>query len=211
MRILACIPLLFALAAAATEPEAFRGRVAPISDQRWAKMEGVVWTEGCPVPRDELRVLEVSHRNFRGRVSQGALVVAAAEAERLLQVFERLFEAGFPIERMEPVENYGGDDDASMAANNTSAFNCRKVAGTKSYSRHSWGTAIDLNPVQNPYVRGQRVEPPAGRKYLDRTDVRPGMIVEGDVVVRAFEAIGWKWGGRWKTARDYQHFSVDGR
>jgi hypothetical protein len=98
-----------------------------------------------------------------------------------------------------------------MAADNTSAFNCRRVSGSSSWSMHAYGLAIDVNPVENPYVRGGRVQPPAGRAYLNRSRGRPGMAVEGGVLVEAFTARGWKWGGRWTGSRDYQHFSTNGR
>jgi hypothetical protein len=112
---------------------------------------------------------------------------------------------------MHQVELYGGSDDASMAANNTSAFNCRAVTGGSSFSAHSYGTAIDLNPAQNPYVSGSLVEPAAAANYLDRWPYRKGMIMDGGVVDRAFAAEGWSWGGRWTNPRDYQHFSLTNR
>jgi hypothetical protein len=110
------------------------------------------------------------------------------------------------------VEVYRADDDRSMAANNTSAFNCRRVSGSSSWSEHAFGRAIDINPVRNPYVtRGGRVSPPAGRAYVNRAGRAAGMIYAGDVVVRAFAAAGWRWGGHWSSSRDYQHFSATGR
>jgi hypothetical protein len=110
-----------------------------------------------------------------------------------------------------PVSRYRGSDDASMAADNTSAFNCRAAVGSSGrWSMHAYGLAIDVNPVENPYVLGARVLPPAGRRYLDRTRPRRGMAVEGGVLVEAFEAVGWRWGGRWTNSRDYQHFSTNG-
>lgn len=104
-----------------------------------------------------------------------------------------------------------GDDDSSMAANNTSGFNCRTVSGSSSLSEHVSGLAIDLNPIQNPYVRRGRVDPPAGRSWLDREFDTPGMVRAGDVVVRTFAAAGFRWGGSWSGGRDYQHFSTSGR
>jgi hypothetical protein len=106
------------------------------------------------------------------------------------------------------VSAYGGDDDRSMAADNTSAFNCRFVGGTTRWSMHAYGEAIDVNPVENPYVRGSAVSPPAGRAYLDRARERKGMAVANGVLVRAFAAVGWKWGA---SFGDYQHFSTTGR
>jgi hypothetical protein len=129
----------------------------------------------------------------------------------MVRVFRALYEARFPVQRLRTVEQYGSDDDASMAANNTSAFNCRPVAGGTGWSEHAYGAALDVNPVQNPYVRGSTVEPEAGRAYLDRSHVRPGMVVAGDLVVRAFAAVGWEWGGDFRTLKDYQHFSASGR
>jgi hypothetical protein len=111
---------------------------------------------------------------------------------------------------MRPVDAYRGSDDASMAADNTSAFNCRAAVapGPKRWSVHAYGRAIDVNPVENPYLEGGRVLPPAGRAFADRLRRRMGMA-EG-ALVRAFATVGWGWGGRW-SAPDYQHFSADGR
>jgi hypothetical protein len=164
---------------------------------------------GCPVGPSELRRLEVSHWDFAGRRRVGSIVVRATEARDVLSVFRKLYAARFPIRRLRPVDAYKGSDDASMAADNTSGFNCRYVSGTRRWSQHAYGLAIDINPVENPYVHGGRVEPPAGRRYIDRSRARRGMVVPGDVVIRAFAAIGWSWGGRWSTP-DYQHFSATG-
>jgi hypothetical protein len=164
---------------------------------------------GCPVGPSELRRLQVSHWDFAGRRRVGSIVVRATEARDVLSVFRKLYAARFPIRRLRLVEAYKGSDDASMAADNTSGFNCRNVSGTRRWSQHAYGLAIDINPVENPYVHGGRVEPPAGRRYLDRSRARRGMVVSGDVVIRAFAAIGWSWGGRWSTP-DYQHFSASG-
>jgi hypothetical protein len=112
---------------------------------------------------------------------------------------------------MELVEHYGSNDKRSMAADNTSAFNCRRVEGSTSWSEHAYGLAIDINPLENPYLRVGQVLPPAGKAFLDRGRWRRGMIHAGDGVVRAFAAVGWSWGGAWRSLKDYQHFSVNGR
>jgi D-alanyl-D-alanine carboxypeptidase len=164
---------------------------------------------GCPVGPSELRRLEVSHWDFAGRRRVGSIVVRASEARDVLSVFRKLYAARFPIRRLRLVEAYKGSDDASMAADNTSGFNCRYVSGTRRWSQHAYGLAIDINPVENPYVHGGRVEPPAGRRYLDRSRGRRGMVVPRGVVIRAFAGIDWSWGGRWSTP-DYQHFSATG-
>ena len=120
---------------------------------------------GCPVPLEDLRYLRLSHWDFAGRVRQGELVIAAKHAEAMVGVFRKLYAAKFPLQRMELVSDYGGDDDKSMAANNSSGFNCRTVAGTTRWSQHSFGAAIDLNPVQNPYVTDRRGLAGGGRAY----------------------------------------------
>ena len=127
-----------------------------------------------------------------------------------MAIFRRLYEIGYPIASMRLVDDFGGDDDASMSANNTSAFNCRPVTGGGGFSEHSYGTAIDVNPVQNPYLAGSTVLPAEGRQYVDRPD-SPGVIHAGDEVVQAFADHGFRWGGTWSGPIDYQHFSVSGR
>jgi hypothetical protein len=169
------------------------------------------WQEGCPVDVAALRSVDVSHFGYDGQVHTGRLIVAAEVAEDMVDIMSQLFVAAFPIERMEPVDVYEGDDDLSMAANNTSAFNCRPVTGGESWSEHSYGTAIDVNPLVNPYVIGGTVLPPAGAAYADRSLEEPGMIHDGDVVVDAFASHGWIWGGTWSSPKDYQHFSTSGR
>jgi hypothetical protein len=163
---------------------------------------------GCPVGPAALRAVRVSYWGFDGRPQVGTVVVASRVAADLRTVFRRLWAARFPIRRLQPVSAYRGDDDLSMAADNTSAFNCRFVGGTSRWSMHAYGEAIDVNPVENPYVRGSTVSPPAGRGFLDRTRYRKGMAVSGGVLVRAFAAAGWKWGA---SFGDYQHFSTTGR
>ena len=169
------------------------------------------WREGCPVEVEALLAVEVSHFGFDGEVHAGTLVVATEVAEDIVEIMSTLFANAFPIERMEPVDVYDGDDDLSMAANNTSAFNCRPVTGGSSWSEHSYGSAIDVNPLVNPYVVGGTVLPPEGAAYADRDLDAPGMIHDGDLVVETFAAHGWIWGGTWSSPKDYQHFSVSGR
>ena len=168
------------------------------------------WRPGCPVGPAQLRRMRMSYWGFDRRPHTGTLIVHATAVRDVTRVFRRLYTAKFPIRRMRSVDVYGGNDDRSMAADNTSAFNCRFVSGTSRWSMHAYGKAIDVNPVENPYVSGGRVSPPAGRAYVDRSRVRRGMAVEGGVLVRAFSAVGWQWGGRWRGTPDYQHFSPTG-
>jgi hypothetical protein len=194
---------------AGAEPAGFTSSVSPV---RWADLR-FSYRAGCPVPPAELRLVRVSHWGFDGREHEGSLVVNRRVTGAVVRVFRRLHAARFPVRRMVPVSAYRGDDDASMAADNTSAFNCRAAVGSRSggWSMHAYGLAIDVNPVENPYVLGGRPRPPAGRRYLDRTPARPGMAVAGGVLVRAFESSGSGWGGRWRGSPDYQHFSTSGR
>jgi hypothetical protein len=170
------------------------------------------WRRGCPVGPVELRLLLVDYWGFDGQVHRGELIVHRDHARRMLAVFGKLFTARYPIQHLRLLDAYRADDDRSMAANNTSGFNCRRVSGSSSWSEHAFGHAIDLNPLRNPYVtRGGRVSPPAGRPYANRARRAAGMIHGRDPVVRAFAAAGWRWGGSWSGSRDYQHFSSTGR
>ena len=156
-----------------------------------------------------LRLVRLTYWGFDDQVHEGALVVDAEVAEGVVAVFAELFDQRFPIRRMEPVDVFGGDDAASMAADNTSAFNCRSAVapGPPQWSDHAYGRAIDVNPVENPYLLGSDVLPPAGADYLDRSTYRPGMAVTGGVITTAFAAAGWSWGGTWSSP-DYQHFHI---
>lgn len=168
---------------------------------------------GCPVPLRDLRYLRMTHRDLDGRARTGEMVVHRRWAQDVTEVFGRLYSAGWPVARMRLVDDHRADDRASMAANNTSGFNCRRVAGQSSWSQHAYGAAIDLNPVQNPYVRPGSVEPPAGRRFagIDRgrsAPVEPGVVRQDDLVVAAFARIGWEWGGDWVSSKDYQHVAA---
>jgi len=177
-----------------------------------ASQLGASWHEGCPVGPSQLRLLRVSFVGFDGRAHTGTIVVHRDVAADVTTVFRRLYAARFPIHRMEPVARYGGSDPRSMAADNTSGFNCRYAvaAGPKRWSVHAYGKAIDVNTVENPYLEGGRVRPRAGRAYLDRSRHRRGMAVPGGALVRAFASVGWLWGGRWTASPDWQHFSSTG-
>jgi putative cell wall-binding protein len=189
----------------------YRGTARPLPEAVAQEMTGVSWRPGCPVGLDELALLDLRHRDDAGNRVPGELVVARSVAGDVLQVFARLHDSGVPVARMRRIDHYGGDDDASMDDDNTSAFNCRAVTGGSSWSEHAYGTAVDINPIRNPYVRGTTVLPAAGRAYTDRSDVRPGMAVRPGPIVEAFTEIGWGWGGDWRSTKDYMHFSASGR
>jgi SAM-dependent methyltransferase len=190
----------------------FRGSVERIDSHLRKRMTGKSWHRGCPVGLGDLRVVHASYVDFHGRARQGTLVVHERFARPMLKVLRRLHAKRFPIRRMELIDRYDGDDHRSMAHDNTSAFNCRFVNGTNRWSNHAYGKAIDLNPVENPYVSGSFVSPPQGRPFADRRNRRKGMIFRHDLVTNSFKRIvGWKWGGLWSNPTDFQHLSVDGR
>ena len=189
---------------------AFRGTIERIDAAQAKRMTGVSWRPGCPVGLRDLRLLRLRHWGFDGKQRTGRLIVHRDVARDLVRVFRDLYAARFPIRRLVPVDAYGGGDFRSIEADNTSAFNCRFVEGTTRWSNHAFGTAIDVNPIENPYVSGGRTSHPASRSYVDRSKRRPGMAYEGGALVRAFDRIGWGWGGRWASVKDYQHFSASG-
>jgi D-alanyl-D-alanine carboxypeptidase len=197
-------------AGAAAGAPRFSATVTRIGPRRRQQMVGVSWRPGCPVPIRRLRVVDMPHWGFDHRVHRGELVVHRALVTEVVGAFRRLYATRFPIRRMRTIEAYGGSDRASMAADNTSAFNCRAVTGSPGrFSLHSYGRAIDVNPVENPFIAGGTVLPPRGRAYRDRGDVRPGMITARGRVVRAFRRAGFTWGGSWQSPKDYQHFEAD--
>jgi len=170
------------------------------------------WHKGCPVPIQNLRLIRMSYIGFDREVHLGEMVVHSSVAEDAVKAFHAMFTAKYPIRQIRLVDDYRGDDDRSMAADNTSAFNCRKVTGGSAWSEHAYGWAIDINPVENPYVSSSgKVLPPAGQMYADRSSRARGVIHHGDVVWRVFRSTGWGWGGDWRSFQDYQHFSATGR
>ena len=169
------------------------------------------WVEGCPVTVDELRYLTVTHLGFDGELHTGEILVNAAVAEDVVEVFARLFEAGFPIEQMRVTRFDEVDDHPTGDFNETGSFVCRPAVGSENWSYHAYGLAIDVNPFHNPYHKGDLVIPELASAYTDREQSRVGMIYDGDLVTEAFADIGWEWGGHWNTLKDWMHFSQTGR
>lgn len=196
-------------AAAAGADDGYRASIRRIDTATAKTMIGVSWRRGCPVGIPDLRRVQLTHWGFDGLRHRGELIVHKDVARSVVAVFHTVYSVRFPIRKMQRVDRFRADDDASMAADNTSAFNCRPITGsTRGFSVHSYGRAIDVNTVENPYVKGTTVLPPAGKAFTDRTNVRPGMIRRGDRVWKAFTAHGFAWGGDWKSLKDYQHFEV---
>jgi hypothetical protein len=210
--------LVFVTVAAGAQPsvavhgvEGYTATISRLDRETRQLMRGLSWRPGCPVAMDDLRLLRLTYYGFDRESHMGKLVVHRRWAHEIVRVFRRIYRARFPIRRMRLVDHYGADDRRSMAADNTSAFNCRWRAGVCCrWSQHAYGRAIDINPVENPFVWDGGFSPPAGEPYLDRSNRRRGMIYRRDRVWRAFRAFGWEWGGDWNDP-DYQHFSATGR
>lgn len=177
-----------------------------ISDRVFQRMNGVSFGEGCTTAREELRYVRVLHTGFDGETHVGELVVNQSIAEDVVDIFRELYDSAYPIEKMHLVDDYGGDDQASMADNNTSCFNFRTVSGSGTLSRHALGLAIDVNPLYNPYVTARGYEPSNAGDYLDRTRDNPYQIDGNDLCYQLFAAHGFSWGGWWSSVQDYQHF-----
>ena len=181
-----------------------------ITDDIFARIEGKSFKANCTTPREDLRYLRVLHYNLDREVLKGELICHKDIADDLLAIFQELYKAAYPIERMVLIDEYDADDEASMRANNTSAFNFRRASGMQRLSSHSTGMAIDINPLYNPLVTHRegktRVFPATATAYMDRTKFFPYKIEKGDLCYRLFKKYGFSWGGDWRSSKDYQHF-----
>ena len=165
------------------------------------------WTEDCPVPLEDLRLLRMIHWTDSGSVQWGEMILTKRVVEDAANIFQDLYLQRFPIHSLKPAWQYLGSDEDSMADNNSSAFNCRKVKGSTRWSEHSFGESIDINPLWNPWVKGERIYPKNSMAFVSRKSAFPGMINEGDPIVGIFEQHGWRWGSQKVGVKDYQHFS----
>jgi hypothetical protein len=184
-----------------------RFHVEPLSPRERQAMDGRGWRKDCPVGPDRLREVHLAHWTADGTVADGLLIVHADLADDVKDAFAELFDEHFVVARVAPASAFGGDDRALMEANVTSAFNCRRMTNGRAWSLHSDGVAIDINPLWNPYVKGNDIRPALGRAFADRVAVRglPGVLEAGGAAVRAFERRGFTWGGRWRGLKDWQH------
>lgn len=188
-----------------------RGSVVDIASADLRERLRFSWSPGCPVDIDGLRLVEIPHVTMDDVERVGEMVLNADVVKAVLDAFAAIHEARFPIERIELIDRYEGDDNRSMAANNTSAFNCRIIPGTDQLSQHAYGLAVDLNPAVNPYMfDDMTILPPGSDRFLDRALDVPGLIKPDGPAVKAFADIGWKWGGAWDGLKDYHHFSATG-
>lgn len=185
----------------------FESSIQPVPPDVLARS---TWTEDCPVAPEDLSYVTVSHWGFDQRFHTGELLVNAAVAEDLVGVFRRLHEIRFPIEEMRVIRLEEIDAHPTGDWNDTTSFVCRPAVGSGNWSQHAFGTAVDINPFHNPYLKGDLVLPELASAYLDRSDPQSGMIAGGDEVVQAFADIGWGWGGYWNSLKDWMHFSLSG-
>ena len=183
----------------------FHAEIQPVSRETL----GATYHDGCPVPAQNLRLLRLDFFDERGLIQKGELIVHEEVSKEVVEIFQSLFKAKFPIAKMQLISDFNASDEASMAANNTSAFNCRFIAGTRKYSKHSYGKAIDINPLWNPCVMKEDVSPKNAIAFVARGQAKSGMIKRDDSVVKLFAKYGWKWGGAWKSLKDYQHFEKE--
>jgi hypothetical protein len=195
----------------------FQFSVQPLPRTVRIELRREAWHPGCPVPLSELRLLTVSYRSFDGSAEMGQLVVNRTAAGPLARVFRQLYALRFPIRHMSIADLYGPPRSRPADGDVSGSFECRQAvpspcvggSGTGNWSEHAFGRAVDLNPLENPYVGCGQSRDPASRPYFNRSRHRPGMVT--GAVVRAFESVGWGWGGSWAgSTKDYMHFSASG-
>ena len=177
-------------------------------------IQGTSWHKGCPVPLKDLRYLRIKYINFEGETKWGEMIVHKEVADEVVDIFHKLYTIGYPIHKMKLISDYKGSDWHSIEADNTSAFNCRNATGSQKWSKHSYGKAIDINPIENPYIsKSGRISHKASllyRKRVHRLDIHPdnwAILLKDDQSTQIFKKYGWKWGGDWHGVKDYQHFS----
>lgn len=178
----------------------------PVPEAVKTRMRGKSLPETARIGFDELRYLTLYHYDFDGRIQQGEMVCNKAIAHDLLCIFRTLFAEAYPINSIRLVDDFDASDEASMQANNSSCFNYRTIAGSWRLSQHAFGMAVDINPLQNPCVKGSRIRPSTATDYVDRSKQFPHKIDDNDLCKKTFESYGFRWGGRWRSLKDYQHF-----
>ena len=178
----------------------------PIPENILSRMKGKSLPDKALIQVEDLRYLTIPYYDFNGEIQQGEMVCNKAIAHDLLVVFCELFHLEYPINSIRLVDDFDADDEASMEANNTSCFNYRNVPGTTNLSKHALGMAVDINPLQNPWIPGKKVYPVNAVEYVDRTRDFPHKIDHDDACYRIMKARGFFWGGDWKRGTDYQHF-----
>lgn len=192
----------------------FSSNISVITPQIKKRMiQGNSWRKGCPVGLEDLRYIQVDHWDFKGKNKRGELIIHKNVAKEVVEIFHALYKIKYPINQMRLVSDFEGNDWQSIEADNTSAFNCRSATGSKKWSKHSYGKAIDINPIENPYIaRSGRISHKESLKYRKRvhkksTFADKAVLLKNDKATKIFKKYGWKWGGDWSVVKDYQHFS----
>ena len=192
----------------------YKATISPISSEIKKRMlKGNSWRKGCPVSLENLRYVKLTYIDFNGKDKRGEIIVHKDVGDEVKEIFSKLYAVGYPIRKMRLVSDYKGSDWQSIEAGNTSAFNCRNATGSKKWSKHSYGKAIDINPIENPYIaRSGRISHKASLKYRKRvhknsTYTDKAVLLKNDKATKIFKRYGWKWGGDWAAVKDYQHFS----
>jgi len=193
---------------------AFNANITPITPNIKNRMiKGHTWQRGCPVPLRDLRYLQIKYHDFNGKDKIGEMIVHKDIAYDVLYIMEELYNVGYPIRTMRLISDFGGNDWLSIEADNTSAFNCRRATGSKKWSNHAYGKAIDINPIENPYIsRNGHISHKASQKYRMRvhygylTPEDKALLLPNDIAVKIFKKYGFRWGGDWVHIKDYQHF-----
>ena len=192
----------------------YKATVSSINAEIKKRMiKGNSWRKGCPVSLGSLRYVKLTYIDFNGKDKRGEIIVHKDVAHEVKEIFSELYEMGYPIKKMRLVSDYKGNDWQSIESDNTSAFNCRSATGSKKWSKHSYGKAIDINPIENPYIaRNGRISHKASLKYRKRVHKNASyadraLLLKNDQATKIFEKYGWKWGGDWSGVKDYQHFS----
>jgi len=193
----------------------YKANISSITPEIKKRMiKGKSWRRGCPVPLKDLRYLQITHKDFNGKAKKGEIIVHKDVISEVKEIFFELYAIGYPIRKMKLVSDYKGSDWQSIEADNTSAFNCRNATGSKKWSKHSYGRAIDINPIENPYIsRSGHIAHKASFKYKkrihqqNRQPSNRALFLKNDQAIKIFKKYGWKWGGDWSGVKDYQHFS----
>ncbi len=181
--------------------------IQPLTPTQQQEIQKYSWHAGCPLPISALQSVTVNYWGFDDQTHQGILIVNHLVANQVLTIFQKLYQAHFPIAKIQPIDAYLGDDAKAMADNDTSAFNCRRMTGSNTlFSKHAYGLAIDINPIQNPYAKQALIMPPQGKNYINRDTHVKGLINKNNIAYKIFHQYGWEWGGSWRSVKDYQHF-----
>ncbi len=187
--------------------------IKKIDDVIFARINGKSYKADCTIPIEDLRYLHILHKDLEKKTHEGEMICNAYIAEELLDIFQNLYKADYPIERVRLIDEYESDDEKSMLANNSSCFNFRRISHTNIISKHGLGLAVDINPLYNPYIKevdGKRIlEPAVAEEYVDRSRSFPYKIEENDLCCKLFTQHGFEWGGNcWDNRKDYQHFAI---